>query len=124
MSTIEKITKLVETGKVYEYAGRCWFTCYMAWTKLTKQQKKETLLVEGTVNGGTHYWLNVNGVVVDPHYKLVYDDLNVEEDLDYKEQKQYDLSTVKLNKELYEERPTVNYLGREKWSKVHSLNLD
>jgi len=29
MTTLEKINKLVESGKVYEYSNRCWFTCYM-----------------------------------------------------------------------------------------------
>ncbi len=99
MNTIDKINNLVESGKVYEYAGRCWFTCYMTWTKLNKKEKQETLLVEGQANGYLHYWLEVNGKVVDPHYKLIDNDLFVEEEYKYVKEKEYNLNHAKVNKD-------------------------
>ena len=126
MNTIDKINNLVESGKVYEYAGRCWFTAYMTWTKLNKKEKQETLLVEGQANGYLHYWLEVNGKVVDPHYKLIDNDLFVEEEYKYVKEKEYNFNDVKVNKgyEYYEERPAVNWLGREKWAKVYRLEFN
>lgn len=124
MNTIEKINDLVVSGKVYEYAGRCWFTAYMTWTKLNKKQKEETLLVEGEANGYLHYWLEVNGEVVDPHYKLIDRDLEVEEEYNYKKKKEYNLNNVVVNKNSYEEKPATNWLGREKWAKVYVLDFE
>ena len=123
MNTIDKINNLIETGKIYEYAGRCWFTCYMTYSKLNKKQKNEVVLVEGNANQYLHYWLEVNGVVVDPHYKLIDDDMEVESEYTYKPLKRYDLSKVMVDKECYEQKPAVNWLGREKWAKVYSLEF-
>jgi len=123
MTTIEKINKLVESGKVYEYSNRCWFTCYMTYNKLTKKEKSEVVMIEGKANGRLHYWLQVNGVIVDPHYKLIEDDLQVEEEYTYEVKKLIDLSYVKVNKNNYEEKPAYNWLGREKWVKVYDLSL-
>ena len=123
MNTIDKINNLIEAGKVYEYAGRCWFTCYMTYSKLTKKQKSEVVLIEGNANGYLHYWLEVNGVVVDPHYKLIYGDMEVESEYSYKSLKKYDLSKVVVDKECYEEKPAVNWLDKEKWAKVYSLEF-
>ncbi len=122
-NTIEKINNLVESGKVYEYAGRCWFTAYMTWTKLRKSEKEETILIEGTANGNTHYWLEVNGVIVDPHYKLVYNDLDVELELEYVKEREYNLYQANVNRDWYSERPATNWLGREKWTRVYDLGL-
>ena len=123
MTTIEKINKLIEDGKVYEYSNRCWFTCYMTYNKLTKKEKSEVVMVEGRANGYLHYWLQVDGVTIDPHYKLIEDDLQVEEEYTYEPEKLIDLSSVKVNKNNYEEKPAYNWLGREKWAKVYDLSL-
>tara|TARA_R100001460_G_scaffold51733_1_gene90491 strand:+ start:148 stop:522 length:375 start_codon:yes stop_codon:yes gene_type:complete len=124
MNTIDKINNLIETGKIYEYAGRCWFTCYMTYYKLTKKEKSEVVLVEGQANGFLHYWLEVNGVVVDPHYKLINDDMEVEENYTYEPLKRYDFSKVVVDREYYEDKPAVNWLGREKWAKVYDLEFE
>lgn len=123
MNTIDKINNLVESGKVYEYSGRCWFTAYMTWTKLNKKEKQETLLVEGQANGYLHYWLEVNGEVVDVHYKLIDQYLCVENEYKYVKEKEYNLYNVIVDKDCYEEKPAQNWLGREKWAKVYSLDF-
>jgi len=123
MNTFEKLNDLILSGKVYEYANRCWFTCYMAWTKLPKKMKEETLLVEGLANGNTHYWLKVNGEVFDVHYKLLDEDMSVEQEYKYNEEKTYSFFDVKVDKEYYEEKPASNWLGKNKWSKVWHLEF-
>jgi len=123
MNTIDKINNLIETGKVYEYAGRCWFTCYMTYSKLTKKQKSEVVLIEGNANGYLHYWLEVNGVVVDPQYKLIDDDMEVESEYTYEPLKKYDLSKAVVDKECYEKKLAVNWLGKGKYAKVYTLEF-
>jgi hypothetical protein len=126
MTTAEKINNLIESGKVYHYRGRCWFTCYMTWTKLTKKEKQETKLVEGKADGLDHYWLEVNGEVVDPHYKILDETLYVEDWYEYVKEKEYNLYDAKVDKgyENYEERPAFNWLNREKWAKVYRLEFN
>mgnify|MGYP003110477012 FL=1 len=81
-------------------------------------------MVEGQANGFLHYWLEVNGVVVDPHYKLINDDMEVEENYTYEPLKRYDFSKVVVDREYYEDKPAVNWLGREKWAKVYDLEFE
>ena len=68
----------------------------------------------------------VSDLIFDPHYKLIDNDLFVEEEYEYVKEKEYNLNDVKVNKgyEYYEERPAVNWLGREKWAKVYRLEFN
>ena len=126
----KKIDALVEAGKIYEYSNRCWFTCYMTWTKLRKKEKLRTKLVEGkhAING-THYWLEIdNKEVCDVHYKLVEQDLDCETDWNgdfvdslYVKEKTLNLFDLKVDKENYENKPAYNWHGKEKWAKVWDL---
>ena len=123
MTTITKIQELLEGGKLYLYENRCWFTCYMTYRKLNKKEKAEVVMVEGKANGNLHYWLEVDGEIVDVHYKILDDDLSVEDEYTYKPLNKIDLSTVKVDKEYYEQKPAYNWYGKEKWSKVWHLEL-
>ena len=117
-----KINNLVEDGKVYEYAGRCWYTCYMTWLKLKKDEKLRTKMVKGKSDYGTHYWLELDGKeVVDVHYKLCDKDLDVEQMYSYEKEVTLNLYDCKVDKSLYEKKPSVNWNGRLKESKVWDL---
>ena len=72
--------------------------------------KKQVVMVEGTCNGFTHYWLEVNGVVCDPHYKIIDGFIDVEENHDYVPMKKYNLNNVAVNRDYYEEKPSCNFL--------------
>lgn len=117
-----RINELIRNGKVYEYAGRCWFTCYMAWSKLKKEEKQIVKIIEGEADGFLHYWLEADGQIIDVHYALIDNDLDVEEEYQYKKEKEINPFDLKVDKESYEEKPAVNWLGREKWAKVYSVS--
>jgi hypothetical protein len=121
---ISKIKTLVKDGKIYEYAGRCWFTSYMTWTKLKKKEKEQVKLIEGEANGNLHYWLEVNGEVVDPHYMLIDSDVYVEDWYEYVKQKEIDLFNVKVDKEDPEIKYACNWLGKTKFAKVYHIDVD
>ena len=54
---------------------------------------------------------------------LINEDMEVESEYTYKPLKRYDLSKVMVDKECYEQKPAVNWLGRDKWAKVYSLEF-
>lgn len=129
----EKINTLIEKGKIYEYSNRCWFTCYMTWLKLKKGEKLRTKIIEGKhIEMGTHYWLEIdNKEICDPHYKLTNEDLDFECDFhgnilsdNYKKEKTLDPYNFKIDKENYEHKPSYNWLGKQKWSRVWDLQYN
>ena len=126
----KKIINLIEKGKIYEYSNRCWFTCYMTWLKLKKDEKLRTKIIEGKhIDCGTHYWLEIdNKEICDPHYKLTNEDLDFEFDWDgnllfdnYKKEKSINPYKLKIDKETSEFRPSYNWLGKQKWSRIWGL---
>ena len=118
----KKIISLIEKGKIYEYSNRCWFTCYMAWTKLKKAEKLRTKIIEGKHNSGTHYWLEIdNKEICDPHYKIVNRDLDFEFDDNYKKENTINPYKLKIDNESDEFRLSCNWLGKEKWSRIWYL---
>lgn len=125
METIEKIHHLIQSGKIYAPANRCWYTCITAYTKLTKSEKKGVKLVNGLRDGYNHYWLVVDGQIVDVHDSIMEQTLWVVDDQTYEPEEELSLENLKLSRELSgEERPSVNYLGKEKWLKLKSHNYE
>lgn len=123
METSQRIQDLIESGRVREYAGRCWFTCYKAMSLLSKSQRKNVVMVEGTANGNRHYWLLVNGEVVDVHYRLIDHDPSVESRYDYVSERELSFDQIQLDRESYEEKETFRWDERIGFERVYSLSF-
>tara|TARA_R100001510_G_C7585738_1_gene157137 strand:+ start:113 stop:541 length:429 start_codon:yes stop_codon:yes gene_type:complete len=76
-STTEKEFTLAEKieyeiyDQIHPADNRCWWTCFCVIRKLKQSEKKHVRFIEGTIHGSTHYWLEVDGRIFDPHYELL-----------------------------------------------------
>ena len=76
-STTEKEFTLPEKilyevySEIHPADNRCWWTCFSVIRKLKQSEKKQVRFIEGTIKGKTHYWLEVDGLTIDPHYEIL-----------------------------------------------------
>ena len=74
-STTEKEFTLAEKieyeiyDQIHPADNRCWWTCFSVIRKLKQSEKKHVRFIEGKLRGFTHYWLEVDGKVLDPHFE-------------------------------------------------------
>ena len=57
--------------KIHPAENRCWWTCFSVIRKLKASEKKQVRFIEGKIKGGTHYWLEVEGLIFDPHFEIL-----------------------------------------------------
>ena len=127
MDYLEFLTDKIESGKLYAYEGRCWYTCYKALKSVPARQRKNIFLAEGKANGNTHYWLqDFEGNIIDVHYILLEDGLYYLDDYTYEVERLISFNEISCDtkSDNYEDRPAFNWLGREKWVKVFHLDVE
>ena len=57
--------------KIHPADNRCWRTCFSVIRKLKQSEKKQVRFIEGKIHKMTHYWLEVEGRILDPHYEIL-----------------------------------------------------
>jgi len=122
---IEKIKNILDSGKVYAPDNRCWWTVYLVWKKLKKEEREHVKFVEGKMDGGAHYWLEVGSKIVDPHFYIIdnLSDIEVESPELYVAERRLNLEDAIIDLESYDERFCQNKKGKQKWMKVGIINF-
>lgn len=126
MNYLDFLTEKIESGKLYAYDGRCWFTCYKAMKSVPARHRENIFLVEGEANGFTHYWLqDSDNTIIDVHYMLLDGCLDTDGLYNYEAKRliSFDEITCDTKSDNYEEKPAFNLLGRDKWAKVFYLDV-
>lgn len=123
MNTVEKIKSIVTSNRVWAIDNRCHQTCIDVYNKLPKAMKKDVTMIEGRVDGMLHYWLSVDGVVVDPHYMIIDQDDAAEAEYSYEPSKSIDPESAHKHEGFFLHRMGSNFKGDYKMRKYSPYQM-